>query len=187
MNYKEKVISELTHVPTIDELKTIEQELNKYAKRFIKKHYNLDLTINIDINARLKKAYGYYKCIIDNKTKKLIRPINISINKNYLIACLHDGTEGMEAILDTLYHECIHYSLSVLGKNFRDGEDDFENEILKKKISSNYNKEFANRYDLVDIYEINNIEYKYYHTKNNMYNGIKRKRVEVIKYDILDK
>lgn len=38
--------------------------------------------------------------------------------------------------MDTLYHELIHYAMYVLGRPYRDGQVEFEKELIKQGVSS---------------------------------------------------
>ena len=42
----------------------------------------------------------------------------------------------LEEIYDTLKHELVHYALSVQGKNYSDGDYDFEHKLYELNISS---------------------------------------------------
>lgn len=100
----------------VDDLKTNE-DLEKYAKLFLKNEFNLELNMPI-----------YFTDIEDPNTLGLFRyyedeskAVEILIdNENSNIRCDHD-------IERTLRHEICHYVLFLQNKGYKDGDRDFEN------------------------------------------------------------
>lgn len=91
-----------------------EEELTKYAERFLKDNFNIDLLIPIKRNNRLRTSLGRY--VMDNASN----PIRIELSGKLL-------TYGKEStIIGVLKHECIHYAYHVQGKDMRDGHPQFE-------------------------------------------------------------
>ena len=135
-----------------------EKELEAYSRMFLEKNYNESLTIPIKISGRLTSAGGYFKARIEKGIRK---PIEINISERFIASALHDGSEGLEAILDTLKHELVHYVFFKLGKEFRDGDCEFESELERLNIgtSGTTNKKLVKSkklnvwYSIVDIYE----------------------------------
>jgi len=103
-----------------------QQQIEVYAKDFLKKQYNLELTVPIEINGRLKIVLGRFK----NTGAINRRPVKIEMSKQYLI---HGKLEDIQS---TIRHECIHYALYVTGKPYKDGERLFESELRKFDTNS---------------------------------------------------
>lgn len=111
----------------VDDLKTNE-DLEKYAKLFLKNEFNLELNIPI-----------YFTDIEDPNTLGLFRyyedeskAVEILIdNENSNIRCDHD-------IERTLRHEICHYVLFLQNKGYKDGDHDFENLNFEHGGRSNY-------------------------------------------------
>lgn len=135
-----------------------EKDLEAYANKFLEKNYNTSLTVPIKISGRLTSTGGYFKARIEKGIRK---PMEIQMSERFIASALHDGQEGLEAILDTLKHELVHYVLFKLGKEFRDGDCEFESELARLDIgtSGTTNKELVKSkklnvwYSIVDIYE----------------------------------
>lgn len=135
-----------------------EKELEAYANNFLEKNYNTSLTIPIKISGRLTSTGGIFKARIMGGIRE---PLEIHISERFTAGALHDGEEGLEAILDTLKHELVHYALFKLGRDFRDGDYDFENELAKLNIGASgstseqlvRSKKINVWYSTVDIYE----------------------------------
>lgn len=107
-------------------MKMTQPQIEKYAKDFLKNQYNLELTVPIEINARLKRVLGRFRNMGANNRK----PIKIEMSKQYLI---HGKLEDIQS---TIRHECTHYALYVTGKPYKDGEKLFESELKKHGTNS---------------------------------------------------
>ena len=135
-----------------------EKDLEAYAEKFLEKNYDTELTIPIKISGRLTSAGGYFKYQMVDGNRV---PIDIHISERYVASALHDGQEGLEAILDTLKHELIHYVLCKTGKDFNDGDDKFESELARLNVgaSGTTRKDLVKTekltvwYKALDIYE----------------------------------
>lgn len=135
-----------------------EKELEKYSNEFLEKHYNTNLTVPIKISGRLTSTGGYFKGRISGGVRE---PIEIQLSERFIASALHDGQDGLEAILDTLKHELVHYVLFKQGKDFSDGDYEFENELARLDIgaSGSTNKKLVKSkktntwYSVVDVYE----------------------------------
>ena len=135
-----------------------EKELEAYASKFLEKNYNTNLTVPIKISGRLTSAGGIFRARIMGGARE---PLEIHISERFMAGALHDGQEGLEAILDTLKHELVHYALFKLGRDFRDGDHDFENELAKLNIGASgsiseklvRSKKLNVWYTTVDVYE----------------------------------
>lgn len=136
-----------------------EKELEKYAEKFLKQNYNTNLTIQIKISGRLTSTGGYFQCRRTHGNEK--QPVKIEMSERFIASALHDGQEGLEAILDVLKHELVHYVLCKQGKNFNDGDDDFESELARLNIGASgatnkslvKSKKVNTWYKVLDIYE----------------------------------
>ena len=135
-----------------------EKDLEAYANEFLEKNYNTNLSIPIKISGRLTSSGGYFHGRIEKGVRK---PMDIQMSERFIASALHDGQEGLEAILDTLKHELVHYVLFKLGKEFSDGDYEFESELARLDIgtSGTTNKKLVKSkklnvwYSIVDIYE----------------------------------
>ena len=135
-----------------------EKELEKYSNEFLEKHYNTSLTVPIKISGRLTSSGGYFRGRISGGVRE---PMEIQMSERFIASALHDGQEGLEAILDTLKHELVHYVLFKQGRDFSDGDDDFESELARLDIGASgatnkklvQSKKVNTWYKVVDIYE----------------------------------
>ena len=105
------------------ELEEIQKILENEAKYFLAKHFNMELEIPIEINARLIRTMGFFEHSTSSK-----RPIKISISKRMIVCAIVMGE--MDVVLDTLRHELVHYALYMDDKEYRDGQLDFETKIM---------------------------------------------------------
>ncbi len=154
------------------------EDYTQFANDFLQKEYNLTLIVPIKIDGRLKRALGSF-----HSTRASL-PICIKLNKTQVIL---DRRLETEYIFDTLRHELVHYALFMLGRNYHDGDDDFESELARLNIaasgSTSKNKVLSDTtnqyYHASDLYTI-------YSKKNNMQIGttIESHTVEPLaKYD----
>lgn len=107
-------------------------ELEKHANEFLKKEFNLTLEIPIEINGRLKRAAGRYRCKINQITGE-ITPEKIQIAR----FTIEDNKT--EDVIDTLKHELVHYALSVKGEKFHDKDLNFINTCNRLGIGLTHN------------------------------------------------
>lgn len=135
-----------------------EKDLEAYSNEFLEKNYNTNLTVPIKISGRLTSTGGYFKGRISGGVRE---PIEIQLSERFIASALHDGQDGLEAILDTLKHELVHYVLFKTGKEFNDGDDEFENELARLNIGASgstrkelvQSKKVNTWYKVIDIYE----------------------------------
>ena len=136
-----------------------EKQLKKYSEEFLEKNYNTELTIPIKISGRLTSTGGYFKYRRLHGNEK--EPIEIQISERFIASAIHDGQEGLEAILDTVKHELVHYVLCKQGRDFHDGDDDFESELARLDIGASgatnkklvKSKKLNTWYRAIDVYE----------------------------------
>ena len=135
-----------------------EKDFEAYANEFLEKNYNTSLTVPIKISGRLTSTGGYFRGVIRGGVRK---PMEIQMSERFIASALHDGQEGLEAILDTLKHELVHYVLFKTGKEFHDGDYDFESELARLDIGASgatskklaKSKKINTWYSVVDVYE----------------------------------
>ena len=138
--------------------KNYEKNLEAYANEFLEKNYRTKLTVPIKISGRLTSTGGYFRGGIRGGDR---RPIEIQLSERFIASALHDGSEGLEAILDTLKHELVHYVLFKQGKKFSDGDCEFESELARLDIGASgatsdklvKSKKVNTWYKVIDVYE----------------------------------
>lgn len=148
------------------EKKEFTQQMERYADNFLKEHFKLNLEIPIEIDGRLTRAGGSFHYM-----RKDNKPIKIKMSERFVACALKDTEEGVHAILDVLNHELVHYALCVLGKEFNDGKDDFEQTLARLNIGSsgatNAKKRLSARknvwYTIEDIYHCSIRKRKFVH------------------------
>lgn|SRR5699024_1734923 len=101
------------------------EQMKDYTESFLREAYGMKLDVPVKINGRLSRTLGQF---VYNKREK--KPISIEMSKKYLV------NGKLEDIKSTLRHEAIHYALFVQGRDYRDGDDDFENELKKHNTHS---------------------------------------------------
>ena len=102
------------------ELQMNQEQIEKYARRFLSTAYKLGLCIPIVINPRLSSTLGQF---LYNKTNN--RPVRLEFSKKYLI------NGNLNDIKKMIKHECIHYAMFIMNKPFNDGDPYFEAELKK--------------------------------------------------------
>lgn len=167
---------------------SFEKEMEKYADSFLRTNFNMRLRIPIKIDGRLTRAGGSFH-LYDNKSRR--ESIVIKMSERYIACAFLDKKDGVEAILDVLRHELVHYALFEQRKGYSDGDHDFESKLAELSIGSSgatadkkrLSKTFNVWYKMLDIYidEIDGTEYEYNHTKKHQSWIGKRVGVRVIK------
>jgi hypothetical protein len=105
-----------------DNLKT-DENLNKYARQWLKDNYNLILDIPINYSDSMKDDRCGYTSILDNK------PINIKLNKQI---------QNVDILSEkTLIHELTHYALLKLNTQYHDETSNFTQECVKNGSNTN--------------------------------------------------
>lgn len=100
------------------------EELTEYAADFLRDNYDMELAIPILRNNRLRTTMGRF---IENHEGAADR-IEIA---GYMFEY-----SAREVIIDTLYHECVHYALFERGEPSDDGEPYFEAELKRLDIGA---------------------------------------------------
>lgn len=129
---------------TLKEIKRAESKLPQFkqmmineSKYFLKKNFNLELNVPIMINPRLTSTYGrfiWYGSKRNNRPKYLIEKDVIEIQKNFILVAMIAGE--LEAVMEVLRHELVHYALFTLGRDYRDGDSDFEKTLAELNVGS---------------------------------------------------
>lgn len=158
-----------------------------FANNFLMENFNMQLNIPIKVNGRLTSTMGRYlskRSYLGN-----VIPYSIELSKRYLLAALI--VDDLEEIYDTLKHELVHYALSVQGKNFSDGDYDFEHKLYELNISASgstpIHKRLTKRtlryYAPYKIYQGDNKEEFYFRSGKSYYSQVtvKTKNMEFIK------
>lgn len=152
------------------EKQKFEQQMRMYSRNFLKENFNMSMEIPIKIDGRLTRAGGSY-----HHTAK--KPIMIKISERFMYGALLDN-EGVEAILDVLKHELVHYALHMQGKDYHDGQKEFEETLARLNIGSSgataSKKRLSKKrnvwYNIYDIYHNKVLG------KTNLYNHTKQEQ-----------
>lgn len=99
-------------------------QLRKYAEKFLRENYQINLDIPLTLNARMRRTCGWFRFTRSGIAKC------IELNKYFV-----ENNEPV-VVLDVLRHELVHYALFVEGKPNKDGHPVFENELKRLNIVS---------------------------------------------------
>lgn len=137
----DKEIEMLSSIPTINVIEEykgvqisfknkndMENYLKEKANKFLNKYFNTNLDIPIIINDRLRSSYGDFRCDHNNK------PLKITINGDYF----NYKQDDVSSLLDTLYHECVHYVLLKYNVRNDDGDLVFDTILNRLGIATNF-------------------------------------------------
>lgn len=113
----------------------MEKWLKLHMRKIIKRYWGMDCEIPIHINGRLKKTLGRY--LYETEQNGVI-PIAIELSKEMI------EHANKRFILLILKHEVCHYILSIKDLPFLDGDDVFEQELIR--IGSLSTKEMSIEY-----------------------------------------
>jgi len=98
-------------------------ELKNEAKKFLKDTYDLELSVPVLINRRMKATFGTFKF-------RYKRPLSVEMSYNFV------KSQEDEKVLDVLRHELVHYACFTLGKPYNDGSKHFEGELRRLGVCS---------------------------------------------------
>lgn len=127
-----------------EDWKAFKVKLEDYAKNFLEKYYPtvvvdfefrlLDQKLDNNLNGRHTALYSYF-----------------GDHDNYIYLSdwlVHAGIycDDFSIVVPTLSHELVHYALFKLGKGHRDGQNDFEKELERIGLPSNYNQKYMGIY-----------------------------------------
>lgn len=110
-------------------------QMEKYSNSFLKENFNIELKIPIEIDGRLTKTGGSFHFKV-NRKDKTYESVKIKVSERFVACALKDESEGVNAILDVLNHELVHYALCELKKDFNDGSTEFEETLARLHIGS---------------------------------------------------
>lgn len=122
-------------------------ELVTEAKRFLKEEYDMELTVPIEFNTRLKRCLGRFRF---NKVNGENVPLKIEMSVEFM------KVHPKENILDVLRHELVHYALCAKGlpeAHFSDGDSVFENEL--KRLNVSRTRHYTGKYGKLHHYTCN--------------------------------
>lgn len=118
--------------------KTFKVKLEDYVEDFLKTYYP---TVVLDLEFRL------FDQSLDEKTNGRHVALNAYFGQfdhyiylsDWLVhASLH--CDDFSLVVPTLSHELVHYALFKLGKGYTDGQEDFEKELERLSLPSNYHR-----------------------------------------------
>ena len=117
---------------------TFKVKLEDYAEDFLKTHYP---TVDLDLEFRLLDQS------LDEKTNGRHVALNAYFGQFDHYIYLSDWLvhaslyyDDFLLVVPTLSHELVHYALFRLGKGYHDGQEDFENELERLSLPSNYHR-----------------------------------------------
>lgn len=113
-------------------------KLENYAEDFLKTHYP---TVVLDLEFRL------FDQSLDEKTNGRHVALNAYFGQFDHYIYLSDWLvhaslycDDFSLVVPTLSHELVHYALFKLGKGYKDGQEDFEKELERLNLPSNYHR-----------------------------------------------
>lgn len=113
-------------------MKVKHYELMQIAEQFLKQ-YEMELTIPVEFNTRLKKVFGRF--VYNNKRGER-KPLKIEMSVDFLLS------HPKEHIIDVFKHELVHYALFCKGLPHSDGQWTFENELRKNGVNSTHHYQY---------------------------------------------
>lgn len=180
--YNQSDVDKITKL-TKKQKEIILNDIVNFSKKFLKEAYGLELTIPIVINGRLSSCEGYFAY---NRRNNKRTPLRIEFSERYLALSMLDAEDGILSVIQLVKHELIHYACFMLNKPFSDGDEYFENELLKhgSSASGTTRKSLVKAcnsisYRVVDVYEINGVERRFSHTRKD-YSNARQTRVGYI-------
>lgn len=99
------------------EKERLEEDYTRILGEFVLEHFLIDIEdydLEVKLNARLRRSMGRYRYSGAN-------PVDIELNTSFV------KYNDRELVLDTLYHEAVHFALHVSGEPFDDSDVNFNN------------------------------------------------------------
>lgn len=127
-------------------------EIEDRCNKFLEENYDMGLGIPIKINNRLSSTLGAYVLYVGESY--------IEFNGKFI----RNGT--LEEIEKVIKHECIHYALHMKGLPYYDGDDYFEEELVRHKVPSDESIYYRVERN-VRVYECNCMEHIKFRTISN--------------------
>lgn len=123
---KQKEIDDMMTTVAVKRIGTysVEKEMEKFAREFLKEEFGVDLKIPIKINNRLTSTFGRFRGRT-NMVTGVREPIVIEISKNII------EYHGFDFAYGTLKHELVHYALYIQNRPYNDGTYTFEQELKR--------------------------------------------------------
>lgn len=103
-----------------------EFELRRCAEKFLRSNFSLELEIPIRISKRMKSKLGVF--ILKYRGNE-VTGSEIVISESFIT------NNEKTAVLDVLYHECVHYALYKTGQPYRDSDAAFIRTLDRLGIS----------------------------------------------------
>lgn len=103
-----------------------ESELERCAENFLRSNFNLELEVPIRISKRMKSKLGVF---IVKYYGGEAAGSEIVISESFI------ANNEQAAVLDVLYHECVHYALYKTGQPYRDSDEAFIRTLDRLGIS----------------------------------------------------
>lgn len=161
------------------------EQMTIFANNFLKDEFGLGLKIPIEITGRLTRTGGAFHYKSRRKESVVIKM------SERFVACALLDNDGINAILDILKHELVHYALYELDKPHRDGDYEFESTLARLHIgasgATNDKKILSQKenvwYTILDVYECKQTQkqYKYNHSQKETAWIGKRIGYEIVK------
>ena len=93
-----------------------EKELESHAKAFLRDNFDLSLDIPVRVSRRMKSKLGVFTVKYYGRK---VTGSEIVMSESFIL------NNGRTAVLDVLYHECVHYALYRTGQPYRDSDATF--------------------------------------------------------------
>lgn len=134
--YKIKSLKdELEKEEIVEKWKNLKVKLVEHSNLFLEKNYNMKLEHEIVPFYEGDSMLGYCAGNRDLITNNFYS-FEIAINFYLILFAIKE--DKIDCLLPVLHHELVHYVLMRQNKEYKDGEKEFEDELLKLNISSNY-------------------------------------------------
>lgn len=108
----------MSNVKYVFDVNSVEKKIKEICEDFLKEAYGLELEIPVRINKRLRRSLG-----------RFIEKRGEAYKIEFSAILITNGTA--DQMISVIVHECIHYALFKLGRNYKDGQEEFENELIK--------------------------------------------------------
>lgn len=107
-----------------------QNQLERYADKFLAENYGMKLLVPLKLNGRLRTTCGRFVYTQYRNGSKPSVPKVVDLNKFFV------KNNEPTVVLDVLRHELIHYALFMQGKPHSDGHHVFENELKRLGVVS---------------------------------------------------
>lgn len=139
----------------------VEVQLTMYARNFLRDEYEMDMSIPLVLNGRLKRSMGRFMYMREGN-----RPVRVEMNRDFV------NNNDIDLILDVLKHELVHYALCYKGMDFSDGDSDFENELSRLGVISQKDVDKITIKSTKQVYDCKECNHRYTMNRRLRNNGI---------------